>query len=395
MPENFLASIYTYSWDLTDEGLDRSLNRIADIAHCDEVMLTPSYHVSTYFLPHNPTRPLYYGEDGAVYFHPDYKRYFRTRIRPRVSDVVDQEGYFERVVEAINKRGLKFSAWIVYCYNHYLARTYPEFAKHDAFGNPYLAQLSTAPPDAREYLAALTENIVQVYKPSAVHVESLSRLRWRYGFRNPKVLSEITDRVEFLMGLDFNPAAVAYCTKQGFDGPEFQKSVLNWLRPRLARLPTESDRAPVDEAWIKEAFDGRLNDWLQLRRKQTTELWTRIAKIIHDGGAKIQSVLATSDSQQRTDISPSANRYLDRVTVGPFQSVAEGKAGVQQIKGAINEGGVVMVSTQPGRMTRAEPLEEEVSIAKKSGAGGCTFYNYGLLREEQLGFVGSAIRRVA
>ena len=106
MPENFLASIYTYSWDLTDEGLDRSLNRIADMAQCDEVMLTPSYHVSTYFLPHNPTRPLYYGEDGAVYFHPDYKRFSRTRIRPLVSDVVDQEGYFERVVEAINKRGL-------------------------------------------------------------------------------------------------------------------------------------------------------------------------------------------------------------------------------------------------------------------------------------------------
>ena len=394
MPNNFLASIYTYPWDLTDEGLDRSLNRIADTAQCDEVMLTPSYHVSTYCLPHNPTRPIYYGEDGAVYFHPDYKRFPGTRIRPHVSAVVDQERYFERIVEAIDKRGLKFGAWIVYCYNHYLARTYPEFAKHDAFGNPYLGQLSTAPPDAQEYLAALTENIVQVYKPVAVHVESLSRLRWSYGSRNPKVLSEVADRDQFLLGLDFNPAAVAHAEDKGFDGKKFQRDVAAWVRPRLARLPTEADRKPVDDEWIGSAFDGRLQQWLGIQSERTTALWMRVAKIIHDGGAKIQSVFATSSSQQHTDISPSTNKYLDRVTVGPFRLAGEGMGRVKEIESAIREKGVVMVSTQPGDFIEPAPLEAQVRIAKESGAGGCNFYNYGLLREEQLGFVGSAMKGV-
>ena len=393
MPD-FITSIYTYPWDLTDEGLDRSLNRIADTAGCDEVMLTPSYHVSTYFLPHNPARPIYYGEDGAVYFHPDYRRFKSTRIRPHLSAVVDQEGYFERVVEAISKRGLKFGAWIVYCYNHYLARTYPEFAKHDAFGNPYLGQLSTAPRDAQEYIAALTENIVQVYKPVSVHIESLSRLRWNYGSRNPKVLSEIADRDQYLLGLDFNPAAVEHAREKNFDGAKFQKDVADWLRPRLARLPTADDRRPVNDAWIGEAFDGRLRQWLGIQSERTTALWTRVAKIIHDGGATIQSVLATSKSEQGSDIDPSTNRYLDRVTVGPFKSVASGKGRVKEIESAISEDGVVMVSTQPARFTEAAPLEAEVRIAKQSGAGGCNFYNYGLLREEQLGFVGSALKRI-
>ncbi len=393
MPD-FIASIYTYPWDLTDEGLDRSLNRIADTAQCGEVMLTPSYHVSTYFLPHNPKRPLYYGEDGAVYFHPDYRRFRGTRIRPHVSDAVDEEGYFERIVEAINKRGLKFGAWIVYCYNHYLARTYPEFAKHDAFGNPYLGQLSTAPPDAQEYIVALTENVVQVYKPVSVHVESLSRLRWNYGFRNPKVLSEIADRDQYLLGLDFNPAAVRYAHGKNFDGAKFQKDVADWLRPRLARLPTDDDRSRVDAAWIAEAFNGRLTQWLGIQSERTTALWTRVAKIIHGGGATIQSVFATNKSEQGSDISPSTNRHLDRVTVGPFKSVDEGRRRVNEIESAINEEGVVMVSTQPARFTAAAPLEEEVRIAKQSGAGGCNFYNYGLLREQQLDFVGSAVRKV-
>ena len=51
-----------------------------------------------------------------------------------------------------------------------------------------------------------------------------------------------------------------------------------------------------------------------------------------------------------------------------------------------------MVSTQPGGMTKASELESEVRIAKQAGAMGCNFYNYGLLREEQLGFIGSSLR---
>ncbi len=388
---DFLSSIYTYPWDLADEGLDRSLNRIADLAGCEEVMLTPSYHVSTYFLPHNPKRPLYYGEDGAVYFHPDVERFSKTRIRPRMSEVVDEEGYFEKIVEAVTKRGLKFSAWIVYCYNHYLARTYPEFAKHDAFGNAYLGQLSTAPPDSREYLVALTENIVETYKPVAVHVESLSRLRWSYGFRNPKVLSEITDRDAFLMGLDFNPAAIKHAEASGFDGRKFQKDVAAWLRPRLARLPTDDDRLPAATQWVDAAFEGRLRQWVKLSQENTTALWTRVAEVIHAGDAKIQSVLATSESADHSDVLPPTNRHLDRVTVGPFVSAQEGRARVEAITGQIREGGGVMVSTQPGGMTKASELEAEVRIAKEASAMGCSFYNYRLLREEQLGFIGSSL----
>lgn len=390
----FLSSIYTYPWDLTDEGLDRSLNRIADTAGCQEVMVTPSYHVSTYFLPHNPTRPLYHGDDGAVYFHPDYKRYSKTRIRPHVSDVVNQERYFERIVEAIDKRGLTFGAWIVYCYNHYLGRAYPEFAKHDAFGNPYMAQLSTAPPDAREYIAALTENIVQTYRPSAVHVESLSRLGWNYGFRNPKVLSEVTDRAAYLMGLDFNPEAVAFSQREGFDGMRFQADVAAWLRPRLATLPTDGDKAPVTAQWIAEEFNGQLAEWLEISAKNTSALWTRVAQIIHAGGAKIQSTLATEERMRGNDLDPSTNRYLDRVTVGPFASVEKGRETVRDITGRINSAGVVMVSTQPGGMTASSELEQQVRTASAAGAGGCNFYNYGLLREEQLEFVGSSLRRL-
>src|SRR5581483_8747474 len=265
----FLASLYAYPWDLNDEGLDRSLGRIADTG-CQEVMVAVSYHISTYFLPHNPVRSLYHGEDGAIYFTPDAGRYGKTRIRPRVSEVVTGPGYLERIVEAIEKKHLKFGAWIVYLFNHHLSWKYKEFAKHDALGNAYHGQLSPWPEDVGEYALALTGEILDRFKPAAVHVESLSRLRWSYGFLNPKVLSAISPRDEFLLGLCFNPASAARVTAAGLDAAKFQRDVAAWLRPRLARLPKPEDLAPVTKEWIDEALEGRLAKYLAVSRAHTT-----------------------------------------------------------------------------------------------------------------------------
>ena len=121
---NFVVSLYTYPWDLTHEGLNVSLDRIVDLAACDEVLLTPCYHRSEYYLPHNP-RPIYFGENGTVYFAPDLSRFGKTRIRPRVSREVTDDGYFDRIIEAIDRKGLQFSAWMVYTYQNYPRRSIP------------------------------------------------------------------------------------------------------------------------------------------------------------------------------------------------------------------------------------------------------------------------------
>ena len=88
------ATIYTYPWDLTDEGLDSALNTIAHTAGLNSVSLAQSYHVSTYFLPHNPRRPLYWGEEGALYFQPSAAFYEESHIAPLISNVVDGYAFY-------------------------------------------------------------------------------------------------------------------------------------------------------------------------------------------------------------------------------------------------------------------------------------------------------------
>jgi hypothetical protein len=78
--------MYTYPWDLADEGTLPAVERIRDRAGQNEVLLAASYHIATYFLPHNPRRKLYCGEDGMVLFSPERRRYERGKIQPRVSE---------------------------------------------------------------------------------------------------------------------------------------------------------------------------------------------------------------------------------------------------------------------------------------------------------------------
>ncbi len=385
----FVGSLYTYPWDLTDGGLDTSLDRIVELTGCREIMLTPCYHQSTYFRPHNPKGPVYFGDNGAVYFAPELSRYAGTRMRPRVSAVVDHPEYFERIVEGIERRGLQLGAWVVYTFQTYLSQRYPQFAKHDAFGTAYEGQLSVASPDVQEYFSALTSDIVERFKPAAVLVESLMRR----GFSVPaKRRAEISPQCQFLMALDFNPAAVANAGDEGMDAEGFRQEVREWLRHRLSRLPTGEDAQPVTDEWLAEAFDGRLDRYQEICRSTNTALWLRVAEIIRRGGAAVQADLGDEVRQRQNDLEPAINGSIDRVPTGALEPGEESARRVRDLKGRIAQNGEVYVTLAAGRLTDSGPLEAQVNAARDAGADGALFYNYGLLREEELGFIGSALR---
>ena len=379
---SFTGMLYTYPWDLVDEGLDVSLGRIADLTGCEEVLLTPCYHRSEYFLPHNPKRPVYFGENGAIYFAPDLDRYDETRMRPRVSREVTDAGYFDRMVEEIERRGLKFSAWMVYTFQNYLTEQYPEFAKHDCFGTPYIGQLSTAPEDVKAYFLALTREVMERYKPVAVWVESLMRR----GFPMPgKRRGDIAPRCAFLLALCFNPASIAKANEAGMDGEVFRREVAEWVRPQLARPPLEEI---VEAAWVESAFDGRLRQYLDIGCHTTTSLWFEVADVIQQGGAKILTNLADVERARANDLGPEINRRIDRVSQSPAGEDAA--AQVRTLQEQIAPGGQVFAPVTVGR--EAGPLVEQVQALAAAGVGGATFYNYGLLYEEQLEFIGAALR---
>ena len=97
----------------------------------------------------------------------------------------------------------------------------------------------------------------------------------------------------------------------------------------------------------------------------------------------------------RNDLGTAINGRIDRVPTTSVSTGFEGKQAVSDLAGQIAPDGVVMADLGPKRMTDAGPLIKDVQAAKEAGAAGAMFYNYGLLREEDLGFIGEAMRSVA
>ena len=238
------ATIYTYPWDLTDEGIDSALDTIAHTAGLNSVSLAQSYHVSTYFLPHNPRRPLYWGEEGALYFQPSATFYDESQIAPLISNVVDGPDYMRRIADKIKERGLDLTSWLVFNYNHYLPQRYPDAAKHDPFGHINFAQLCPASPLVRDYARALCRDIAAQFQPDEFHLESLGYLHFSYGFRNPKVGVKITPFCELLMGLCYCQHCLQRASALGLDGESFRAEVAEYLARELASEPTPEDMQP-------------------------------------------------------------------------------------------------------------------------------------------------------
>ena len=392
----FTGALYTYPWDLSNEGVGQALDRIIDLTGCTEIQLTPGYHVSNYFLPHNPRSPIRFGENGAVFYRPELSRYEATALKPYVSPSVTTPDYFERLVEAIDRKGLVFSAWNVYFFNHHLSEKYPEFAKHDVFGTPYIGQVSPSSKDAQEYAVALTQEIMDRFKPHAVRVEALQRQMWRHGMLKNKFQGDITERCQFLLSVCFNPASMRNAEEAGMDATGFRREVDAWLRAELARIPTEQDlQQPADSEWIANAFDGRLRKYLDILNAHTTDLWLRVAEVIRKGGGKVQSdYLAHGIRTDTNGLEPRINKHIDRLTTGLPPDDADARAHIQKYLDMIAPGGEVFVPVGPGNITEAAPLVERTRAAANAGAAGALFYNYGLMREGVLRFVGEAMRSV-
>lgn len=388
-----IASLFTYPWDLHDEGIDRALDVMTGTAGMTSICLAVSYHISTYFLPHNPRRKIYYGEHGALYFQPDATKYRKTTIRPHVSEVVDGPHYLPAIIERTRAKGIEFAVWVVYCFNHYLARTFPSCAKVDPFGSPYHAQLCPANPDVRAYFLAMTDDIVANYHPDAFHIESLSYLPFRYGFLNPKVLSDITPLCEFLMGLCYCPHCLAAADRAGLDGERFRADVAGFLEKELARLPGKDEMTPLTDEHVNTLFDGRLSQFLQTRADVATSLFEEVVATVRSyGTTAIQTVVPTQEDLLSSGLRPDRVRpLLDRTLGGlPSERVA---AAVQALRRTLPERTKILVNFHPAAMRDADELVSRARQYRDGGVDGYTAYNYGLLRMEHLRWL-DQVRRV-
>lgn len=383
------ATIYTYPWDLSDEGVERALDIIAGTAGLTSISLAQSYHVSTYLLPRNPRRPLYWGEEGALYFRPSAAFYRESPLEPLVSDVVSGPEYMHHLVDRIKARGLDFTSWLVFNYNHYLPQRYPEAAKHDPFGHINLAQLCPASPLTRGYALALCREIAAQFRPDEINIESLAYLHFNYGFRNPKVAVKLTPLCEVLMGLCYCPHCLQWAERAGLDdGAAFRAEVAGFLAAEFDREPDADMMAPPSGERLAALCSGRLQILLDARVEAATSLMQEAIDIAQENGARV-SFFGGRDPITNGLDSERFLRDVYMVNGNVSGDAAELEQRIAALRGEFPAGTGLSAIVSPASFAGDAELAGHIAALADGGIDGFAFYNYGLLRRAHLEWIGA------
>ena len=101
-----------YAWELHDEGVERVLDNLQEMAAVNSVYLIGLMHPEARpfggdTFHHNPVRKTWQAEDARCYWHPEWRRY--GRVKPRLSEFawLNETDWLRVLVDATRKRRLK------------------------------------------------------------------------------------------------------------------------------------------------------------------------------------------------------------------------------------------------------------------------------------------------
>lgn len=391
------AGIFTYPWDLADEGHDLALGRIAG-AGLTAVNLACAYHAGRFLLPHNPRSRVRYAEDGALYFRPD--RAASGRLRPRVSALVRDDGDpLTDLDRARRGHGLDLVAWVVLLHNSWLGERRPERAQRNAFGDVHRHALCPADRDVRAYAVAVVTDIVRRAEVAAIELESPGYMGFAHGDHHELTGVALDPVQEALLGVSFHPAELDRARAAGVDGKRLRGRVAGLLlgawegRAALhdAEGPTSEARALLDDP-----------EFAAYRRVQG-EVAASLAAELRD------AIRATSPATEVRHFAalgaggiaelPGAAAALPEVADGALTGYARAD---EEVGGRVAALRRVMGDKPVHGMVRAiapdtvaaDQVGPRVAAWRAAGVDGIDFYNYGLMTLPMLDAIGAALRDV-
>jgi len=174
-----MPAVWTYPWNLADEGLEAACADLADRG-IDALNLASHYH-SIRSLDARRPESLFSAYPGGCYFDPDPERFAGTLISPlrnAVPGFDDRDG--DPVTETVATAAdydISVNAWTVCLHNSRLGANNPTYRIESAFGDAHDHAFCPSHPAVREYFAAVVEALRE-RGAGEIHLESI-------GFQSP------------------------------------------------------------------------------------------------------------------------------------------------------------------------------------------------------------------
>ncbi|MBY2964775.1 hypothetical protein HF251_19100 [Rhizobium leguminosarum] len=391
-------SMWTYPWDIQDQGLAALATDLRGRAGLNTVSLATSYHAGRFLQPRSPRQKACFPEDGTVYFRPDESLWQDKLIRPLMAGNVTERGdMLEALTKGREATGLKVSCWTVCLHNTRLGMLHPDHVTRNAFGNPNYYNLCPSSPAARDYAVTLVRDITTNYRPDMVELESPNFMGFAHEYHHEKDGVGLNAEDDFLLSLCFCDHCTARATKAGVPVEGARGSVARFIAELCERVIPERQFPDFPAAGIDAFRDHpELHAYLTWRSEPVTSLIdeikaaadpaTRIVLIdLKDGwlgGVDLASVGKLCDGAILCcyDMEPDAVGDVirtGRAAIGPSKFLAVGlRVFYPEVSGSA-------------------VLTARAKAAVDAGADGVNFYNYGLIPAKRLDWVKAAVDAIA
>ena len=388
-------AIYTYAWDLAETGVGAAAAEFRSLG-LDTVTIAGSYHAGKFLRPHGRAGKVVFPEDGTVYFKADPARY--GAIKPIANSLLTEHD----VLRELTQTGeMAANVWLVLLHNSRLGMAYPDAVVRNAFGDPYFYNLCPSVPAARAYALGLAHDVTQSYDVSGLSLEAPGFTPYAHGYHHEFALMQSNPWLENQLGLCFCEHCVAAAEKAGIDARRLKAQVAADI---AAYLDSDLD-FPADMAaafWTADvAADGDLRRYLDFRNGAVTSLVAEIRAAVRPDvtiavipsvarptggawyeGSDLHALAETAGIIEACFYEPSAMRVKSDL----FDIR-------RRLKGAGKLRGILRPS-HPDISSKNEFIAA-VEALRAGGVDELAFYNWGHLRQANLGWIGDALKETA
>ncbi|MBX4956607.1 hypothetical protein [Rhizobium lentis] len=387
-------SMWTYPWDIQDQGLDAFAAELTGRAGLTTVSLATSYHAGRFLQPRSPQQKAYFPEDGTVYFWPDESLWQDKVIRPLMASNVTERGdMLEALIRDREATGLKVSCWTVCLHNSRLGMLHPDHVTRNAFGNPNYYNLCPSSPAARDYAVTLVRDITVNYRPDMVELESPNFMGFAHEYHHEKDGVGLNAEDDFLLSLCFCDHCTTRAVKSGVPVEGARRLVAGFIAELCERAVPERQFPDFPGAGI-DAFRHHpyLHAYLAWRSEPVTSLIGEI-KAAADPASRIVLIDLKDGWLGGVDLT-AAGTLCDGVILCCYDMAPDAVGDVIRAgRAAIGPDkflGVGLRVFYP-EVGEAAVLAARAKAAIDAGANGVNFYNYGLIPAKRLDWVKAAV----
>ncbi len=392
---SFLRAINLFPWDVASEGAAECLGAITDLG-CNSVILSPNYHRARLFRPR--TLGFYNRPIDWCDFRPDPSLYEEPGLLPPINpDARCVEGCHQAAIAA-KANGLDVIVSVIGCHNTTIGLSHPELCVENALGDRYAFALSPAQPRVRSFLGSLVRDLCRQYRPSSLLLDSFSYLDAVHREHHELMFVSPGAFGKYLLSLCFCPASCDRLRHEGIDPVALRAQVIKLVQHAVANTP--GPRSPEAE---RDELTGMLFEFpeflaaARIRSDIVAELLNHIAAIAREEGVRLYSqsaLLARPTSRVWTEGAGLRTRAesCEKIFIqAHWPSAREANHDLSWAATVLPaERFVLGTMTSEDNVATEADLVQRAVAAKRIGAAGVSFYNYGLLSAARLGWIRAA-----